>query len=157
MENARIILPKTTLDYTLEILSLLAVSSMIVLFLIIWIGNTFFISLFMLVFLAVSTYAGMTILNRFVNKLNYPIKVTDENRQALYILTLRMVRWIKLLACLLFANIGLGIFYENKLNIALFIILIVGMFFVMWYYILKMFKMQWNKTTNRQITKSTTP
>jgi hypothetical protein len=147
MDNTKIIPPKTTLDYALEFFSLLSVLAMAVV--IIWIKAFDFVAL-MLLFFSVSIYVGMTMLSRFPDKLNYPIKVTEENRQTLYNMTLRMARWVKLLVCLILTNsIWIRSFRGQKLATILFIILTMGILFVMWYYILKMFRMQWNKSTKK--------
>lgn len=142
------------LDKVLECLALLSVLGTVGLF--IYKIKSVDIVLIILPILAVIMYVMLTVLPRFPHLLNYPIKVTEENRQALYSLTLRMARWANLLIGLIFANaMLLAIFHQQKLKTILFISLIAGLFFVMWFYILKIFRMQWNETDKKNL-KSTT-
>jgi hypothetical protein len=82
-------------------------------------------TLIILPVISIITYAGLTFLNKFPYIFNFPVKVTEQNRLLLYRNATRMVRWIKLIICLLFAVIvWQQIRIINRLNnISLFILI----------------------------------
>jgi hypothetical protein len=56
--------------------------------------------------IALTLYIGMTVLERFPNIYNYPVKVTETNIDALYRLGVSMIRHIKTVLMFIFAYIG---------------------------------------------------
>ena len=48
-------------------------------------------------------YLPLTILQRFPNTYNFPVKVTEENAEILYTMGVRVIRCLKLLAIIIFA------------------------------------------------------
>jgi len=110
MNRPRIKIPLTTLDYILEIVALLVVLATIILYVVYWIFSseeysTKMLLLFTLPVTSFSMYAMLTILNKYPHIFNFPVNVTEKNAFFLYKTAIRMVRWIKLLCCLLFAYI----------------------------------------------------
>lgn len=63
------------------------------------------IGLALLPALALVIYLGMTLVERFPQTFNYPVRVTAENRARLEALTLEMIGWIKAEMLLLFTAI----------------------------------------------------
>jgi len=103
-------IPLTTLDYLLEIVSLLVVLATIILYAAYWIFSPEeysikIVLLFTLPVTSVSMYAMLTILNKYPHIFNFPVNVTEENAFFLYKTATSMMRWIKMLCCLLFAYI----------------------------------------------------
>jgi hypothetical protein len=155
-----------TIDYVLELLSLLSVLCTIVLFVIFWIeapksipihyniygiadrfGNK--TTLIILPVMSVVTYAGLTFLNKFPYIFNFPVKVTEQNRLILYKNTTKMVRWNKLIICLLFAvivwqQIGIIRNHYNKLNNISIFILIAYLILCFIFFAIKMNKVNRN-------------
>jgi len=109
-KRPRIKIPLTALDYILEIVALLVVLATIILYVVYWIFSPEEYSikillLFTLPITSIFIYAMLTILNKYPHIFNFPVNVTEENAFFLYKTATRMMRWIKLLCCLLFAYI----------------------------------------------------
>jgi hypothetical protein len=148
------------LDCILELLALLTVAGIIILFAVYWITapeivpihyniygiadnfgskNTLIIS----PIIAIVIYIGLTFLNSIPHVFNFPVKVTEQNKLILYKTASRMMRWTKLLICLLYANILLQEIRrihnhgENLDNISLFI-LIACLMLCLIFYIVRM-------------------
>ena len=150
------------LDYILEFFSLLSVLGIIILFVIYWVNapevvpihyNIYGIAdgfgsrttLVILPIISVLTYIGLTVLNKFPHIFNFPVKVTEENKLFLYRTSTRMVRWTKLLICLLYASIVwqqiriMNNQIENLDNVSFFI-LIACLVLCLIFYIVKMIR-----------------
>lgn len=72
-------------------------------------GSRYF--LFFIPLIALLLYIGLSICGKFYTKFNYPIKVTESNASALYLLGLRLIRHLKFLITLIFAYISNASFY----------------------------------------------
>ncbi len=62
--------------------------------------------------IALIVYIVFSVLGRYPEKLNYPIKVTKENKEISYKLMVNMLRYLKLICLILFAygsNLSFGI------------------------------------------------
>ena len=99
-----------------------------------------FLTLLMLV-----AYFGISFCQKesIVPKLNYPVKVTASNADALYSLAIRMVRHVKFFTIITFAylNNAILVLKSNANEIGLFVLLLILVMFAgMFYYIFKMFK-----------------
>jgi hypothetical protein len=155
------------LDYVLEVFSLLVVLATIILFVFFLISapqivpihyNIYGVAdkfgskatLIILPVFSIITYVGLSILNRFPYIFNFPVKVTEQNHLFLYKMATRMIRWIKFLVCLIFADIvrqETRTFKYNEYainNISIFIILTCIML-CLTYYIVKMSRINSNK------------
>ena len=148
----------SAIDYVLEFLSLLSVLCTIILFVIFWIDapktvpvhyNIYGIAdgfgnkttLIILPVISIVTYVGLTLLNKFPYIFNFPVKVTAQNRLILYKNATRMVRWNKLIICLLFAVIvwqQIGI--SNRLNNIFLFILTACLMICFIVYVVKMIR-----------------
>ncbi len=60
-------------------------------------------------------WIGLSVLNKFPHKFNYPVKITKDNAARQYSLAIRLIRWIKLGILLLF-SILLHTFYSSALS-----------------------------------------
>ena len=119
MERPRIKIRLTALDYIIEVFSILAVLCAILLYIIYWIkapevvpihyniygevdsyGSK--ITLLFLPIITIIFYIGLTILNKYPHIFNFPTTITEQNALSLYRISTRMIRWLKLLFCLLF-------------------------------------------------------
>jgi uncharacterized membrane protein len=119
MERPRIKINLTTLDYLLEVVALLSVLGIIILTIVYLIiapeivpahydiygevtryGNK--IEIIILPIITIVFYMGLTILNKYPHIFNFPTTVTEQNAFSLYKIATRMVRWLKLLICLMF-------------------------------------------------------
>ena len=147
-----------TIDYVLEFLSLLSVLCTVVLFVIFWIDapeivpvhyNIYGIAdgfgnkttLIILPVISIVTYLGLTLLNKFPYIFNFPVKVTEENRQILYKNATRVVRWTKFIMCLLFTVIvwqQIGV--NDRINNTSLFILIACLIICFIVYIVKMIR-----------------
>ena len=129
-KRPRIKIPLTALDYILEIVAVLSIVGIIILTVIYWINAPEIVPahynlagevtrygskmesiavFIILAFTNIFTYALITILNKSPHIFNFPVNVTEENAFFLYKTTTRMVRWLKLLCCLLITYIVWGI------------------------------------------------
>ncbi|MFI3297907.1 MAG: DUF1648 domain-containing protein [bacterium] len=94
---------------------------------------------------ALVVYMIFSILVRYPEKLNYPIKVTKENMVMLHKLMIIMLRYIKLICLILFAygsNLSFGIAIGENGNKNHYVIVgLVGLMFVTTlFYVLRMLK-----------------
>jgi uncharacterized membrane protein len=122
MERPLIKIKMTVIDYTVEIFALLLVVATIVLYVIYWVKAPEVVplhyniygqadryasksALLILPIMSILLYVGLTILNKYPQIFNFPNAVTSQNVAYLYTTATRMVRWLKLLICLLFACI----------------------------------------------------
>ena len=123
-ERPRIKIHLTKWDYIIEVFSILCIVGSILLCIMYWVTapyivpihynihgeidnygsktTLFFVLLFLLV-LTILTYVVFKILNKYPHIFNYPIAVTEQNAYFLYKTTTKMVRFMNLLICLLFA------------------------------------------------------
>jgi uncharacterized membrane protein len=62
-------------------------------------------SLPLLPLIAIGVYLLLTMVSRFPAYFNYPVKVTEENRERLQSLTIEMLAWVRLEVVLLFTAI----------------------------------------------------
>ncbi len=110
-------------------------------------------SLWLQPILALVVYFVLSMLVRYPERLNYPIKVTQENENVLYKLMVNMLRHIKLTCLILFAygsNLSFGIAigkYDYK-NHYIILVLIGLMFIITIFYVLQMIKSGKDKKTN---------
>jgi len=154
--------PLNVLDYIIEFSSLLSVLCTIVLFVIFWnnapqivpihyniygVADRFGSKTILIILPIISsmTYIGLTVLNKFPQVFNFPAKVTEENKVILYKIATRMIRWIKLFICLLFADIvrqGAKMTYnqEYRLGSVSLFIFIACIMFCLIFYIAKMIR-----------------
>jgi len=107
-------------------------------------------SIWMQPILALIVYFLFSILVKFPEKLNYPIKVTKENSNILYKLMINMLRHIKLICLILFAygsnlSFGIAIGKYGVENHYVVVILIGLMFAVTLFYVLQMIKFRAHK------------
>jgi hypothetical protein len=65
-------------------------------------GNKWMLIVFMSV-INIALYALITLVNRYPHVFNYPVIITKENAPGLYRIAQRMIRWLKLVFCWLFA------------------------------------------------------
>lgn len=90
-------------------------------------------------------YIGLSILQRFPDKFNYPINVTEKNAETLYLLGVKLVRYTKLFMVLItafgtyeFTELAMGRYME--FGIAILAWLVALMMVMVFYYIIKMSK-----------------
>lgn len=107
-------------------------------------------SIWMQPILALVVYLVFSVLVRYPEKLNYPIRVTKENSSTLYRLMINMLRHIKLICLILFAygsNLSFGIAMGKYgiRNHYVIVILIGLMFVITLFYVTKMIKYRTNK------------
>lgn len=98
--------------------------------------------IFILPAISVAVYVGLSVLSRYPNRYNYPVAVTAENKQQLYLLGVRLVRCVKLFTLALFAYISLnvaGVFGDNtSLNSLVMVLLICALMSSVLYFSIKM-------------------
>lgn len=100
-------------------------------------------TLLILPLISIVSYIGLTILQKFPNIFNYPVKITEKNIDSLYSLGVKMVRCLKLFIALAFA-VMTYIFSESSLGVkitagtTIITILLVLMSIMLVYYIVKM-------------------
>ena len=162
MNNPKLKVKLTTVDYILEVIGLIGIICMIVLP--IYFFNDLpdklpkhfnaqgqpdsYSNKGMIWFLPIITlllYIGLTILNRFPHIFNYPIKVTNENVEKLYRIGTKTVRILKIIVVLSFAYINFRIIKVGlnkttgigELFIPIFLILIFGTLGIMIYEMIK--------------------
>lgn len=90
----------------------------------------------MLIVLAWVMFIAMTVLVKFPNRWNIPVKVTAENRARLYAITRGMLEIVKLLATLLLSTLFISITIAAKMPqfitlafvAALFLTIIIGIY-----------------------------
>ena len=88
---------------------------------------------FMLIFfdlLAWGLLVGMSILVKYPDKWNYPVKVTEENKTRLYALGRAMLEITKLFITILFALIIIGISLSTEIPQVLVIILVAALLII---------------------------
>ena len=138
IKRPRIEIRLTTLDYIIEVFSILSIFCSLLLLILFWItapdivpthynihgeidkyGSKMIIvafSLFLLTTNAV-TYVLIKFLNKYPDSFNFPVAVTEQNAFFLYKTATRMVRWVNLLVCLLFTHsiwgLAMGITFNN--------------------------------------------
>ena len=61
--------------------------------------------LWILPVISVSIYLILLVSERFYRKFTYPVRVNDDNKEQLYRLGVRMLRWLRLFIALLFCNV----------------------------------------------------
>lgn len=98
------------------------------------------LSLFSLCF-----YIGISILERYYAKLNYPVKVTESNANSLYRLSLGLLRHVKFFAILLLsyinnATLSVSLSKGDGLNGYILTVLLAGLMVVVFVYIRRMMK-----------------
>ena len=106
-------------------------------------GNRHFFWIISLIVIAI--YIGISIVEKYPNKINYPVKVTAENKETIHKIGVQLVRHIKFVLMFVFAyinystyNIAVG--KSTGLNKIIMAAFIVGLFFVLFFFTLKMFK-----------------
>ena len=106
-------------------------------------GNRHFFWIISLIVIAV--FIGISIAEKYPNKINYPVKVTAENKEAIYKIGIQLVRHIKCILMFAFSyinystyNIAIG--KNSELNKNVMTAFIFGLFFVLIFFTLKMFK-----------------
>lgn len=100
--------------------------------------------LWILPVISVSIYLILLVSERFYRKFTYPVWVNDDNKEQLYRLGVRMLRWLRLFIALLFAYIQLtglqiargDVFSLNPVIMGVFPVVLLG---VCGYFYLKMF------------------
>lgn len=101
-------------------------------------GNRSF--LFSLPVAAIVFYAGMSIGERFYTRFNFPVKLTEENADALYKLGVRLMRFLKFWIILIFAYLNIssytaatakGIGMSGMVMAALLAVMFIALFFFM--------------------------
>jgi len=119
-KRPRIKIRPTALDYTIEVFAVLSVLAVIILYAIYWTKAPEIVPIHYNIYgeadgwgskteslslpiTAVFFYIGLTILNKYPHIFNFPTTVTEQNAFSLYKIATRMMRWLKLLLCLLFA------------------------------------------------------
>ena len=103
--------------------------------------------IFIVPFLMIITYIALSILQRKPHIFNYPIQVTDENRDGLYKVGVEMVVVSKMLVMLMFAALCASCIFDsiNKkgyVNIWFILIPSIGLLIVPIYYIVKMYTLK---------------
>lgn len=109
----------------------------------VWGNRSFF---WLLPSLSLVFYIGISILERYCPKLNYPVKVTNSNANSLYRLALGLLRHIKFLTILLFAYINnasmsVAMSRSDGLNGYVLTVLLVGLMIVLFTYIVRMMRL----------------
>lgn len=66
------------------------------------------LTLFLIPVISTVSLAGMSILARFPEIYNYPVKITPENAFSQYTAAVRLVRWLKVSLALVFLLISVG-------------------------------------------------
>lgn len=95
--------------------------------------------------IALVLYGVFSILVRYPEKLNYPIKVTKENADSLYRLAINMLKYVKVV-CMLILAYGSNLSFEIAIgenvgkNHYGVVVLMGLMFIIVLYYVLKMLK-----------------
>jgi len=89
--------------------------------------------LWLLPILSFIFYAGFTLLARYPHKMNYPVAITEENAYEKYKLTIKFLGVIKVLFLTLFLNllyetIVIGLNEKTRLNIPVFLALLIMIF-----------------------------
>jgi len=91
----------------------------------------------------VAIYIGLFVVKRYSNYMNYPVPVTPENREKLLMLTLRMMRWIRVAISLFFmvlvismVRVGLGL--SDRANIFLLIYFLLTLACIMGFFMYRM-------------------
>ncbi len=86
-------------------------------------------------------YIGMTIINKFPHKFNFPSEITAENVEKQYILATRFIRSLKITIALMFnlilIHIANSINGNTKMEFLLFPALIIGIFSQLIIYLIK--------------------
>lgn len=106
--------------------------------------------LWFLPLLSLAMYIGISVLEKYYPKLNYPVKVTPENAVPLYRLTLSLLRHVKFFVILLFAYINnASLTNEAGLNKLILWILVADIFIQLFIHIIKMLRLEdkTNRTT----------
>ena len=85
-------------------------------------------------------YSGLTVLNRYPHAFNYPVRITEENALRQYIIATKLVRSLKAFVVSLFcylnySTIQIAMGKQSGLGTAFLLILIVGMFGVIGFFI----------------------
>jgi uncharacterized membrane protein len=80
--------------------------------------------------IGVVMYTGLFLVKRYSSRMNYPVPVTDDNREILLTLTLQMMRWIRFIIAVLFlylvtsmVQIGLGVSERASIYIVVYFLL----------------------------------
>ncbi|MDR0392461.1 MAG: DUF1648 domain-containing protein [Planctomycetaceae bacterium] len=146
-------------DYIVEILSLVLVLTSVVFYIIYWIKAAEVVpthynaygeadnygskhTLLILPGLNILIYVAFTILNKYPHLFNYPVAVTEQNATSLYRIAAKMVRYMKLLICLLFTFLIVSISQKNGFNSVVYWILIAVIVLYPVFVIVKMIKIK---------------
>ncbi|RAW03065.1 DUF1648 domain-containing protein [Pseudochryseolinea flava] len=93
--------------------------------------------------LGAAVYVGIFLVKRYSNRMNYPVPVTDANRATLLKLSLRMMRWIRVIIAIFFTllvvsmvRVGLG--YDERADMFLMIYFLLALIAVVSYYMYQM-------------------
>jgi len=102
------------------------------------------IDIFILPVSATLVYLVTTILNKFPHKFNYPVALTEENKEKIYYLGTKMLRMLKFLTVLTMsvvaiANVNIAKNKEGAFPNIVLLILIGSIFISVAYFIAKMF------------------
>jgi uncharacterized membrane protein len=102
-------------------------------------------SIFILPVLGTILFIGLTILNRFPQVFNYPVKLTPENVANQYMMATRLIRYLKLAILAIFAIIlwlssYAAIHQTNSIGIWLLPTMMIMIFVPIGYYIYKSFR-----------------
>lgn len=76
-------------------------------------------------------YLGLTVLNRFPHKFNYPVEIRPDNAEYQYTLATRLVRILKLLIIFLFNLILYTVIYDVRYLSSLWSFFAIGLIFIL--------------------------
>jgi len=93
--------------------------------------------------IALAMCVGLTVLERFYTKFNFPVRVTEANEESLYRLGVQLLRWLNLIVAGIFAYINLSTLsialgHSNGMNVFILIPLIAGMLIIVLHFMIKM-------------------
>ena len=92
-------------------------------------------------------YIGLSILERFYSRFNYPVKITKENAQTIYRLGVALIRHMKLAMILIFAYLNNSSFFtvmgkREHFNRWIVYMLLFALIFILLTYCIKMIRIR---------------
>lgn len=88
--------------------------------------------------ISILIYVVFTVLERFPQIYNYPVKVTENNRDELHYYAMRMMKYIKLSICVIFFFIAFASIENKPLGTAFTWLTFIAPTIILVYYIYKM-------------------
>jgi len=105
------------------------------------------LTIFIMPFIAFFLCGGLIVLNRYPQIFNYPVKVTENNREKLFAISTRFIRILNLIICTLFAYMNFSTIQNaiksgNTLNIGVVFVFIGVIIFSSVVFIVKMYRVK---------------